>query len=92
MMELLPSIAAGDFDLFRSSINTIQRIGFKHRELQRQPESLSLVNDLQDQGYAAGMSSLGPAVFAISPNQINVTNPDSVSISTKAANSGASFY
>jgi len=91
LIQLLPSIVQANFNLFRDSINSIQKIGFKKRELQRQPDSLSLVEELQREGYAAGMSSLGPAVFAISPNKVTTSYDNIDSIETVAANQGAKF-
>lgn len=91
IMKLLPSIAQDDYKLFRESLNKIQFIGFKKRELERQPASQSLVEELQELGYAAGMSSVGPAVFVISPKPIDVAFDDITTIETKPVNSGAMF-
>jgi beta-ribofuranosylaminobenzene 5'-phosphate synthase len=91
LMQLLPSVAEPDFGLFRDSIKQIQEIGFKKRELQRQPDSLYMIEELQNRGYAAGMSSLGPAVFAISPDPISVPYDDIKTIETRAMNRGAKF-
>lgn len=91
IMKLLPSIIQGDYKLFRDAVNKIQFIGFKKSELERQPASQSLVEELQDQGYAAGMSSLGPAVFVISPEPIDLDFDDITTIETKAATTGAKF-
>ena len=91
LMQLLPSVAESNFDLFRRSIKKIQQVGFKKRELQRQPDSLSIIEEVQKRGYAAGMSSLGPAVFVISPDQISVPYDDIKTINTEAMNQGANF-
>ncbi|QSG13692.1 putative sugar kinase [Halapricum desulfuricans] len=90
-MKLIPSIAQGDYILFREAINSMQFIGFKKREIKRQPDSLSLVNELQEMGYAAGMSSLGPAVFVISPDPIDIEYDGVKSIDTEASTTGAEF-
>lgn len=89
LMQLLPSIVQEDFGLFRRSINSIQNIGFKRRELHRQPDSHSLVEELQDRGYAAGMSSFGPAVYAISPDTICIPEQGFKEFETEAMNQGA---
>jgi beta-ribofuranosylaminobenzene 5'-phosphate synthase len=91
IMKLMPSIVQNDYEMFKESINSIQFVGFKDRELDRQPDSLSLVKELQDMGYAAGMSSLGPAVFVISPNPIDVDYDSVKTIETKPSTTGAEF-
>ncbi|NMB79926.1 MAG: DUF98 domain-containing protein, partial [Methanomicrobiales archaeon] len=67
MMKMLPGIAEHDLDLFGSSVNTIQGLGFKRIELSLQPPQVTgLLPLLRDAGAAgAGLSSFGPAVFAI---------------------------
>jgi beta-ribofuranosylaminobenzene 5'-phosphate synthase len=66
MMRMLPGLAEHDLDLFGSSINAIQGIGFKSVELSYQPPAVTgLLAALRDAGAAgAGMSSFGPAVYA----------------------------
>lgn len=91
LMKLLPSIVESDFNLFKDSIEKIQEIGFKKRELQRQPDSLSIIRELQNKGYAVGMSSLGPAVFVISPDPISMPYNEIKTIETKAMNQGVKF-
>ncbi|MGA2120500.1 MAG: beta-ribofuranosylaminobenzene 5'-phosphate synthase [Methanoregula sp.] len=67
MMRMLPGIVEHDLDLFGSSINTLQSLGFKKVEISRQPNVVtSLLSTVRTAGAAgAGMSSFGPAIFAI---------------------------
>ncbi len=67
LMRMLPGIASRDLDLFGSSINAVQKLGFKKVELSIQPpEVAGLLDVLREAGAAgAGLSSFGPAVYAI---------------------------
>ncbi|HUH78349.1 MAG TPA: beta-ribofuranosylaminobenzene 5'-phosphate synthase [Methanoregula sp.] len=67
LMRMLPGIAGHDIGLFGSSINAIQGLGFKKVELGLQPPSVAgLLQAMRDAGAAgAGMSSFGPALYAI---------------------------
>ena len=67
LMRMLPGIVEHDLDLFGSSVNTIQGLGFKKVELSLQPPAVpGLLSALRDAGAAgAGMSSFGPAIFAV---------------------------
>jgi beta-ribofuranosylaminobenzene 5'-phosphate synthase len=67
LMRMLPGIAGRDLDLFGSSINAVQGIGFKKVELSLQPPQVTgLLGVLREAGAAgAGLSSFGPTVYAI---------------------------
>lgn len=67
LMRMLPGIAGHDLDLFGSAINNVQGLGFKRVELSLQPPAVTgLIPVLREAGAAgAGMSSFGPAVYAI---------------------------
>jgi len=67
LMRMLPGIASRDLDLFGSSINAVQRLGFKKVELSIQPPQVTgLLAVLQEAGAAgAGLSSFGPTVYAV---------------------------
>jgi len=67
MMRMLPGLVEHDLDLFGSSINTVQGLGFKKVELSLRPHAVTgLLSALREAGAAgAGMSSFGPAVYAI---------------------------
>ncbi|GFO97904.1 beta-ribofuranosylaminobenzene 5'-phosphatesynthase [groundwater metagenome] len=65
LMQLLPALAEEDIAAFGSSINAIQELGFKKREVGLQPVSKVLMKILREGGaYGAGMSSFGPTVYA----------------------------
>ncbi len=66
-MRMLPGIAGRDLDLFGSSINAVQNLGFKRVELSLQPAPVTgLLDVLLNAGAAgAGLSSFGPVVYAI---------------------------
>ena len=68
IMRLLPGVMEHDLDLFGAAVNRIQEIGFKRIERERQPLHLrELESCLRNAGAAcAGMSSFGPAVYAVS--------------------------
>lgn len=68
LMRMLPGIVEHDLDLFGSSVNAVQSLGFKKVELGLQPpEVAGLLTVMRDAGAAgAGMSSFGPTVYAIS--------------------------
>ncbi|MEN6395620.1 MAG: beta-ribofuranosylaminobenzene 5'-phosphate synthase [Methanoregula sp.] len=68
LMRMLPGIAEHDLDLFGTSVNTIQQIGFKKVELSFQPPHVTgLLKEMRAAGAAgAGMSSFGPTLYAIS--------------------------
>jgi beta-ribofuranosylaminobenzene 5'-phosphate synthase len=68
LMRMLPGIVEHDIDLFGSSVNAVQSLGFKKVELGLQPpEVAGLLTVMRDAGAAgAGMSSFGPTVYAIS--------------------------
>lgn len=67
LMRMLPGLVERDLDLFGSAINTVQGLGFKKVELGLQPAVVhGLLDTLRSAGAAgAGMSSFGPAVYAI---------------------------
>jgi beta-ribofuranosylaminobenzene 5'-phosphate synthase len=67
LMRMLPGIASRDLDLFGSSVNAVQKLGFKRVELACQPpEVTGLLDVLRDAGAAgAGLSSFGPTVYAV---------------------------
>jgi beta-ribofuranosylaminobenzene 5'-phosphate synthase len=66
LVRMLPGIAEHDLDLFGSSVNTIQDLGFKRVEHSLQPREMRQLLDAMRQAGAAGagMSSFGPALFA----------------------------
>ena len=73
LMRMQPGIASRDLDLFGSSINAVQLLGFKKVELGLQPLQVSsLLEVLREAGAAgAGLSSFGPTVYAIGDTGMN---------------------
>jgi len=67
LMRMLPGIVERDLDLFGSSVNAIQGLGFKKVELSLQPDEIpGLIETVRSAGAAgAGMSSFGPVVYAV---------------------------
>jgi beta-ribofuranosylaminobenzene 5'-phosphate synthase len=67
LMRMLPGIVERDLDLFGSSVNAIQGLGFKKVELGLQPDEVpALIETVRSAGAAgAGMSSFGPTIYAI---------------------------
>jgi beta-ribofuranosylaminobenzene 5'-phosphate synthase len=73
LMQLIPALVEEDIVTFGKSINRIQEIGFKKREVKLQPVSLKLMQVLKAQGaYCAGMSSFGPTVYAFGEDVENL--------------------
>ncbi len=67
LMEMLPAVVEQDEERFGRSINRIQTLGFKRRELALQPFCKGLIDFMNENGaLGAGMSSFGPAVYALS--------------------------
>jgi beta-ribofuranosylaminobenzene 5'-phosphate synthase len=66
LMEMLPAVVERDIESFGRSIDRVQMLGFKRRELELQPFCARLVQFMRDNGaLGAGMSSFGPAVYGI---------------------------
>jgi beta-ribofuranosylaminobenzene 5'-phosphate synthase len=67
LMRMLPGIVEKDLDLFGTSVNAIQDLGFKKIELSFQPREVTdLLDTMRAAGAAgAGMSSFGPTLYAI---------------------------
>ena len=66
LMEMLPAVVEHDIESFGRSINRVQTIGFKRREIELQPFCAHLVQFMRENGaIGAGMSSFGPVVYGI---------------------------
>ncbi len=73
LMQMLPALVEKDIMTFGKSINSIQEIGFKKREVELQPVSRELMQALRNGGaYGAGMSSFGPTVYAFGDDAENL--------------------
>jgi beta-ribofuranosylaminobenzene 5'-phosphate synthase len=67
LMRMLPALVEQDIEGFGTAINRLQGLGFKRIELSLQPPAVhDLLEAMRDAGAAgAGMSSFGPALYAI---------------------------
>ncbi|MEN6609671.1 MAG: beta-ribofuranosylaminobenzene 5'-phosphate synthase [Methanoregulaceae archaeon] len=72
LMRMLPGILERDLDMFGSSVDRIQDLGFKRVEHSLQaPHISSLMNAMRAAGAScAGMSSFGPAIYAITDTNL----------------------
>jgi len=69
-MEMLPAVVEQDIESFGRSIDRVQTLGFKRRELELQPFCAGLVQFMRENGaLGAGMSSFGPAVYGITESK-----------------------
>lgn len=96
LMQMLPALAEEDLETFGKAVNSIQEIGFKRREVELQPGARGLIDALIAGGAAgAGLSSFGPAVYAITdqPKKVEAAaksyDKSCTVIKTKARNKGA---
>jgi beta-ribofuranosylaminobenzene 5'-phosphate synthase len=66
---LVPAFATSDFLLLKEAMAKVHAVGFKRREVEGQtPEVSEILKLLNGQAnIAAGMSSMGPLVYAIAP-------------------------
>jgi len=63
---IAPAVASDDLPLMRRALQEIQQTGFKRLELRGQPTSVRRVlRSLQAKSVPAGMSSMGPLIYAI---------------------------
>ena len=70
LMEMLPAVVERDVERFGRSINRVQTLGFKRRELELQPFCAELIDFMRENGaIGAGMSSFGPTVYAITDDK-----------------------
>jgi beta-ribofuranosylaminobenzene 5'-phosphate synthase len=73
LMQMLPALIEEDIVTFGKSINSIQEIGFKKREVELQQVSAKLMEALREGGaYGAGMSSFGPTVYSFGEDARNL--------------------
>ena len=96
LMQMLPALVEKDLETFGRAVNALQTVGFKRREVDLQPGTRPLIEALREAGAAgAGLSSFGPAVYAITdqPSQVEAAAKslyrDCKVIRTCARNAGA---
>jgi beta-ribofuranosylaminobenzene 5'-phosphate synthase len=96
LMQMLPALAEADMDSFGKAVNSIQNFGFKRHEVDLQPGTRGLLEALCAGGAAgAGLSSFGPAVYAITdqPGKVEAAarsyDKECIVIRTKARNKSA---
>jgi len=101
LMKLLPAVVEKDLDEFGNAIWRIQNLGFKKAEIDRYGDLIrSALNCVSDDTKAVGMSSTGPAIYAITDSNakgiattlksyFNEKGLSCETIVTKAKNSGA---
>lgn len=67
LMRMFPALVERDLDAFGTAINHLQDLGFKRVELSLQPPAVhDLLDVMRNAGAAgAGMSSFGPALYAV---------------------------
>jgi beta-ribofuranosylaminobenzene 5'-phosphate synthase len=75
LMQLIPALFEEDMAVFGSSINAIQELGFKKKEIALAPISNVLMKILREEGaYGAGMSSFGPTIYAFGEDPEKLKN------------------
>jgi len=75
LMETLPGVVEGGIEAFGDSINRIQAVGFKKREIALQtPEIARIIELMQEKTCGAGMSSFGPVVYGITDSKRDATH------------------
>lgn len=63
---VLPAVKSADYQSLASALREIHTVGFKERELRRcRVQTGQCVRALLDNGIAAGLSSVGPLIYAI---------------------------
>jgi len=66
LMKMLPAVAEGDLDEFGEAVFSVQRVGFKRREVEMYGDLIrSVIEDVSEITKAVGMSSTGPTVYAV---------------------------
>ena len=66
---VLPAFLLGDYSALASALAEVHRLGFKARELGRWSPNLQMaVAALSENGFAVGLSSVGPLIYVILPD------------------------
>ncbi|MBU2560016.1 hypothetical protein KKA03_03885, partial [archaeon] len=92
LMKILPSVVEEDIKAFGEGINEMQKIGFKGVEVSLQPpEVRALMEECREYSYGVGLSSFGPAIYAVIEDELgfkNAIKDKAEIIITKANNDG----
>jgi len=65
-MLMMPAILEKRIDLFKKAINELQKVGFKKIENELQNEEvLAFMERMRELSGAAGLSSMGPAIYTV---------------------------
>ena len=72
---MVPAFMEGNLRLLKKAMAEVHATGFKQRELQGQDPEVRYILDLLNKHahVAAGMSSMGPLVYAIAPTDASIT-------------------
>lgn len=73
LMKMLPAVAEKDLDSFGEAVKKIQELGFKKVEVEQYGELIKNCFDIAD---CIGMSSTGPAVYAITDSNAKTLEKD----------------
>lgn len=73
LMKMLPAVVEKDLDSFGEAIKRIQELGFKKAEVEQYGELIKNCFDIAD---CIGMSSTGPAVYAITDSDAKTLERD----------------
>jgi beta-ribofuranosylaminobenzene 5'-phosphate synthase len=66
---VLPAILSEDYGTLASALGEVHRIGFKARELGTwSPQLQATLAALSNDGFAAGLSSVGPLIYVVLPD------------------------
>lgn len=66
---VLPAVLVEDYSALASALAEVHRLGFKARELGRwSPQLQTALAALSRAGFAAGLSSVGPLIYVILPD------------------------
>jgi beta-ribofuranosylaminobenzene 5'-phosphate synthase len=66
---VLPAMLLGDYNALASALAEVHRLGFKARELGRWSPQLQMgLTALSNNGFAVGLSSVGPLIYVILPD------------------------
>ena len=78
---IVPSFADADLETLSAAVEEIQGTGFKRREIDRHGDVVrGLLHSLRvDERVARGMSSMGPLVYAIAPQEVDITENSEMS-------------